>query len=627
MANKELFGSLPLANRLVLKLGVAFHRKLLDVHRLRRVIPFFIVTSLIFGALIPLLNWRFNLLSVITTAGLSLWFIGVPFVVGTALILCANSLPVLKNAQTKRDSLIFAATLGFFAFLLVFGFALLANGVSERLVSVEDAWTFATSFAFAVGFASFYLITEKFRSSAVYSVLLFLPIYVSPFLPFDVALFHVTNLKLYLARSVLLGALLSFDVTVILAVIDSIVKSDLGVGGMEMMNSLLSFLGGKRDALETSFMSMGRDVETYVGLVAFKTKKEKILFISPSIHPGPFAGVGGSDMSTRFARALPAWSVFNFHGPATHDLDPASGSEVDKVASTIRDSLGGLKFSNRKVAPLFRASEGNMVVASQYFGMPFMVSYRVNEICEDIDASVGAAIIEDGAILVDAHNRLSPAASGEFWKNNLYSSKKHYFDDVLDYGKRTCFDLFSVHAKMMPKYNRSSGAGKFLIGSASVSFRNEGIGPEGIKAAVVRVGRQKVAYILVDGNNMFTGVREEVASSVGGIVDEVIVATTDSHAVNDIMGGLNPVGERMTAVEMRRFLNTCRSLVEEADGNLRPAACASQILKIQDLRVLGPGKTAEIMSAVRAIAALSKVLIPVTVVTLFMLSLIVLVST
>lgn len=623
MTNKELFGSLPFANRMVLRLGVAFHRKLLDVHRLRRVIPFFITASLIFGALTPLLNWRFNLSA--TTVGISFWFIGVPFVVGTVLLLSVNSL--MKNAQIKRDSLIFASTLCFFAFLLVFGVGLLANGMSGRLVSVEDAWTFASSFAFAVGFASLYLITEKFRASVIYSVLLFLPLYASPFLPFDAVFFHVSNMKFYLARSILLGALLSFDITVILAVIDSIVKSDLGVGGMEMMNSLLSFLGGKRDALETSFTSMGRNVETYVGLVAFRTKKEKILFISPSIHPGPFAGVGGADMSTRFARALDGWAVFNFHGPATHDLDPASGSEVDKVAATIRDSLDGFKFSSRHVAPLFRASEGNMAVASQYFGMPFMVSYRVNEICEDIDASVGAAIIEDGAILVDAHNRLSPAASGEFWKNNLYSTKKHYFDDVLDYGKKTCFDLFSVHAKIMPRYNRPSGAGKFLAGSASVSFRNEGIGPEGIKAAVVRVGRQKVAYILVDGNNMFTGLREEVASAVGGIVDEVIVATTDSHAVNGIMGGLNPVGERMTEAEKKRFLNTCRSLVEEAVGNLRPAACASQILRIQDLCVLGPGKTAEIMSAVRAIAALSKALIPVTVVTLFMLSLIVLVST
>ncbi len=622
---KELYGSLPFANRMFLKLGVAFHRKILEAHRLRRVIPFFIVASLVFGALIPLLNWRFDLFSA-TTFGVSLWFIGAPFILGTAFILYANSI-IKAGVQTKRDSLIFASTICFFVFLLAFGVGLFANGISERLVSVEDAWIFASSFAFAAGFASLYLITEKFHKSAFYSVLLFLPLYASPFLPFGAKFFYVSNLKLYLARSVLLGALLSFDVTVILAVIDSILRSDLGVGGMEMMNSMLAFLGGKRDALEHSFMGMGRNVETYVGLVAFKTKKEKILFISPSIHPGPFAGVGGSDMSTRFARALPGWSVFNFHGPATHDLDPASGSEVDKVASTIGDSLKGLKFSTRTVAPLFRASEGHMAVASQYFGMPFMVSYRVNEICEDIDASVGAAIIEDGAILVDAHNRLSPEDSGEFWKSNLYSNNKHYFDDVLDYGKKTCFDLFSLHAKIMPRYNRASGAGKFLAGSATVPFKNEGIGPEGIKATAVQVGRQKVAYILVDGNNMFTGLREKVAEAVGDIVDEVIVATTDSHAVNDIMGGLNPVGERMNETEKKRFLNTCRSLVEEAVGNLRPAACASQILKVQDLRVLGPGKTAEIMSAVRAIASLSKALIPVTVVTLFMLSLIVLVST
>lgn len=620
---REFYKSLPLANRMFLKLGVAFNRKILEAHRLRKILPLFVAASLVFGAVVPLLNGNFGLDT--ATFGISLWFIGVPFVAGTALMLLANSLT--RNAQ-NRGSLIFVSTICFFAFMLAFAAGLMANGLFGRLVSIEDAWTFASSLAFAAGFAALYLTTGGFRTSAAYSVLLFLPLFVSPFLPFPAKFFYVSGLRLYLARSMLLSALLSFDITVMLAVIDSIVRSDLGIGGMEMMNSMLAFLGGRREELERSFTGMGRDIDTYVGLVAFKTKKEKMLFLSPSIHPGPFAGAGGADMSTRFARALPGWTVFNFHGPATHDLDPVSGGEVDKVASTIRDSLKGLKFSNRKVAPLFRESGGNIVVASQYFGIPFMVSYRVNEICEDIDASVGAAIIEDGAILVDAHNRLSPEDSGDFWRSNLYSNRKHYFEDVLDYGKRTTFDLFSVHAKMMPRYDKPGRAGKFLAGSASVAFKNEGIGPEGIKAAVIQVGGQKAAYILVDGNNMLTGLREEVVASVGGLVDEVIIATTDSHAVNDLMGGgLNPVGERMDKEARSRFLKTCRSLVEEALGNLAPATCASEILNIRDIRVLGPGKTAEIMSAVRSIAALSKALVPVTVVTLFMLALIVLVST
>ena len=74
----------------------------------------------------------------------------------------------------------------------------------------------------------------------------------------------------------------------------------------------------------------------------------------------------------------------------------------------------------------------------------------------------------------------------------------------------------------------------------------EGIGPGGVIAVVLKVGSEEIALILVDGNNMQPGFREEVFESLKQEgIDKAEVVTTDTHLVNAISlssKGYPPVG-------------------------------------------------------------------------------------
>jgi len=59
--------------------------------------------------------------------------------------------------------------------------------------------------------------------------------------------------------------------------------------------------------------------------------------------------------------------------------------------------------------------------------------------------------------------------------------------------------------------------------------------------------------MLIDGNNILKGVREELcALLVPGIVDECEIMTTDTHVVNTV-SGKNPVGLKVTPDQIRPF--------------------------------------------------------------------------
>ena len=94
---------------------------------------------------------------------------------------------------------------------------------------------------------------------------------------------------------------------------------------------------------------------------------------------------------------------------------------------------------------------------------------------------------------------------------------------------------------------------RFEVGSATVHpaefSLKDGMGSGGITAIIISVALQKIAYVVIDGNNMVSGLREKILSaleSAGFQMSEVF--TTDTHAVSAVVvgpRGYHPVGEAM----------------------------------------------------------------------------------
>jgi putative membrane protein len=132
----------------------------------------------------------------------------------------------------------------------------------------------------------------------------------------------------------------------------------------------------------------------------------------------------------------------------------------------------------------------------------------------------------------------------------------------------------------------------FEIGSATVMPKEfsleDGMGTGGITVIVVKTGRQKSVYVVVDGNNMVSGLREEILTSLNSLgIEEGEVFTTDTHSVSAlILGkqGYHPIGE---AIDKTKLVDYIRQTTLEAISKLRPVQGASKSITVNDVTVLG----------------------------------------
>jgi putative membrane protein len=126
----------------------------------------------------------------------------------------------------------------------------------------------------------------------------------------------------------------------------------------------------------------------------------------------------------------------------------------------------------------------------------------------------------------------------------------------------------------------------FEVGAATVFPKEfslkDGMGPGGVTAIVVKVAEQKTAYVIIDGNNIISGLREKILSALTSIgFDESEVFTTDTHAVSAVVlgrRGYHPVGEVMNH-------ETLIGYIQEA---AKAAAVSLENCKAGCLRVLVP---------------------------------------
>jgi putative membrane protein len=97
----------------------------------------------------------------------------------------------------------------------------------------------------------------------------------------------------------------------------------------------------------------------------------------------------------------------------------------------------------------------------------------------------------------------------------------------------------------------------------------DGFGPGGICVMGIEVSGQRFAYVNVDGNNMASGLREEIMEVIKNVgFDDGEVMTSDTHMVNGIVSarlGYYTVGE---AVPWAPFLGEVTEACREALANL-----------------------------------------------------------
>jgi len=342
---------------------------------------------------------------------------------------------------------------------------------------------------------------------------------------------------------------------------------------------MLNWVAALNGPLESFLEKLGEDADVEVSLLKFESSKPKAAFIVPLVHPGPFKNIGSS--------LLPSLLKENFEkkiggetcvplGLLGHELDAASQVQNQKIIDQVLHA-GTFETVVNEASPMVRVSEGFVTASCQVFGKTAFLSFTLSpKTTEDLPQELGSIVREEAeklglasSVVVNAHNSLTENTQIEASLETLRGVASRCLQKA-------------VAQRVYP----------FQVGSATIHpsefSLKDGMGTGGITAIVVSVAQQKVAYIVIDGNNMVSGLREKILSALdsGGFqMSEVF--TTDTHAVSAVVvgpRGYHPVGE---AIDPTRLITTIQEVTQNAENNLETCKAGYLSLTVPKVRVIG----------------------------------------
>ncbi|MBD3398231.1 DUF2070 family protein [Candidatus Micrarchaeota archaeon] len=403
-------------------------------------------------------------------------------------------------------------------------------------------------------------------------------------------------IKFYLSSFVLLGGLYLFFL-----LINAPMKRTFGVASTDAVSMFFSQWFYEKKDIEKAFRKVGETVTTYLSFLLFRRKDGDFAFIVPGVHFGPFGNLGGSNFSFLIAEELEkkhGIKSFVFHGPATHDLNPVSASELRKITDACSDIFSNASTSPSKVSLSASDSEQAIAESLNFKGHSFLGMSRAPKTTEDMSIGTGMALAHaaekhvSSATIADQHN----AETGEI--EYVYPGTKMYFHY-----------LEALEDALSKKPKQKSLKAGFAFGESD----SKRIGPAGIKVAAFSTAPEYL-LILPDANGITPIFRRRIMTAVESLYrnegwGEVVPAvyTTDTHKVNTVRGVVNPLEED------EAILNQILFLAKNAHEDMKPSEFYAEKRTI-DVRALGAKQAIEIVSTVNSIVAISKVAAPIIII-------------
>jgi predicted neutral ceramidase superfamily lipid hydrolase len=267
------------------------------------------------------------------------------------------------------------------------------------------------------------------------------------------------------------------------------------------------------------------------------------------------------------------------HGVSTHSLDLTQSVNNALIAEQVLRNIPQSP-AVKASSPLIQVVRGGVGVACQIIGdvalltitlAPFSYDDLSRRIFDEI--RVAASGMGLRAIIVDCHNSI-----------DLMKGLDDYDETRIIDAARAALE----RAVSSPRRRFDAAVARRVPWEWGLG---EGMGPMGGSVLVMRFGGGGLyARVVVDGNNMVTGLRERLIGALEGVgFDGAEVMTSDIHTVNGIGAtreGYSPVGARM---EWSCIIMYVVDAAEEAASNLQTAGLLSYMTVVPGLTVLGEG--------------------------------------
>ncbi|MCX8153939.1 MAG: DUF2070 family protein [Candidatus Bathyarchaeota archaeon] len=365
--------------------------------------------------------------------------------------------------------------------------------------------------------------------------------------------------------------------------IDQLGKRMYGLPSMALFRAfMLNWVANLNLPFEELLEKLGEDEDIEVRLLKFDSNTSKAAIIVPLVHPGPFKNIGSSLLPSMLKRDFE--KEFGCQtcvplGILGHELDLASQAQNQKIIRHVIENAKLASLVADRATPFVKVSKGFVTASCQVFGKAVFLSFTLApKTTEDLPQQLGYIVREEAkkygleySIIVNAHNSI----------NDIIDEPSL---EVLQAVATKCLQK----AVSLPSY-------PFEVGAATIFPKEfglkDGMGPGGITAIVIKVAEQKTAYIIIDGNNMISGLREEILSALhdsGFHASEVF--TTDTHAVSAVVlgrRGYHPVGEVMNH---KTLISYILEAAKTAEANLEFCHASYVRFIVPKVRVIGKNR-------------------------------------
>jgi putative membrane protein len=551
-----------------------------------------VLLSFFVGVIASLLSGNSLTASVAHGGGEGLFIIGVPAVLSSAICF-------LMRRKIRFKKILFVSFVAAMVYSLFYIAARLIETNKFSMVGSFNVMLVGNALVFALWFSVTYILFNIRKSSLFFGIvqptlnmvffLAYGPIATPQTAP------ELVLLKLYLASSIFLVA-----VYAMFWLVNAPMKRTFGVSGIEAGSLFLAQWFERSKKLEDIFDEVGVEIDTLLGVMAFKAKnKLKCVFLIPYVHFGPFGNLGGSEFPYLLSNAVNEATdaeVMVFHGTATHDFNPVSTEEVVKFIKKTQDALKGMRFKKASGSISLGKHETCRAYGLVINNKGFLALTRAPRTTEDIDFSLGLAFrnraIASGleeAMVADAHN----AETGEITR--------------VEAGDPLIFEYMDAIREAVEKRKKDRPIKLGVAADSLIDLGKEAcVGKDGMKVALFEFDREKFAFILFDGNSILPSIRKEIINAVKEMGIRCEVMTTDSHSANVVSGVINPIG-RVKSDEI--IIRACQC-VSKAAKNLESVEADMRVEKVEGVRVFGVSQSQQLIGTVNSIVAVMRVVAP-----------------
>ena len=387
--------------------------------------------------------------------------------------------------------------------------------------------------------------------------------------------------------------------------IDRLGRRMYGVPSMPLFRAfMLNWVAGLNAPFEGFLEKLGENEDIEVALLKFDSYKPKAAIIVPLVHPGPFKNIGSSLLPSMLKREFEKEFGCDTCVPLGilgHELDLASQAQNQKIISHVINSARFASSTDR-ASPFVKVTDGFATASCQVFENTVLLSFTLApKTTEDLPQQLGRIVRGEAenlglecSIVVNAHNSIDDTVDVEASLNTLHEVASKCLKKAVS----------------LPSYAFEVGASTVFPEAFGLK---DGMGQGGITAVVVKVAEQKTAYVVIDGNNMVSGLREEILSALKTIgFHESEVFTTDTHAVSAVVlgrRGYHPVGEVMNHETLISYIQEAAKV---AAASLSPCNAGCLHLVVPNVRVIGKARLESLSLLVdKALQRAKKTVIPI----------------